>query len=518
MADFTAKDVKALRQATGAGMMDAKKALAETDGDADAAAKWLREKGLAKAGARERPREHPGRRRRGRRPTTSPPSSSSSARPTSSAKSDHFSSPRPGARHPRARPRATTPSTRRPTRDRRPQDRPQGEHRARQGRPHRGRRRQRARHLPPPPGRSRRQRRARRAAGRQPGAGPRHRACTSPSPSRRTSPATRSPRPRWPSGARGARGHHPGRGQARGGARARSSRAASTAGSRTGSCSSRATCKDDKETDRRSSSATAPIVRFAQVVIGGLSRPRPPESRPAGRASCSSSRARPSPATPGYGIDGDGRPAARRGDRRGPPRPRRRRRRRRRRRQHLAGHDRRRRGMDRAQADYMGMLATVINALALQDTLEQLGQPTRVQTAHPHGAGRRALHPPPGRSATSRRAGSSSSPAASATRSSPPTPPPRCGRSRSTAEAVLKGTHSASTASTPPIPSSIPTADQARRGDLHRRPQPGPQGHGLHRDHALHGQRPADRRVRCPQVGNVRSILNGEPGVGTLVR
>jgi len=38
-------------------------------------------------------------------------------------------------------------------------------------------------------------------------------------------------------------------------------------------------------------------------------------------------------------------------------------------------------GMDRAQADYMGMLATAINALALQDTLEQLGQPTRVQTA-----------------------------------------------------------------------------------------------------------------------------------------
>jgi len=38
-------------------------------------------------------------------------------------------------------------------------------------------------------------------------------------------------------------------------------------------------------------------------------------------------------------------------------------------------------GMDRAQADYMGMLATVMNALALQDTLERLGQPTRVQTA-----------------------------------------------------------------------------------------------------------------------------------------
>ena len=38
-------------------------------------------------------------------------------------------------------------------------------------------------------------------------------------------------------------------------------------------------------------------------------------------------------------------------------------------------------GMDRAQADYMGMLATVINSLALQDILERLGQPTRVQTA-----------------------------------------------------------------------------------------------------------------------------------------
>ena len=39
------------------------------------------------------------------------------------------------------------------------------------------------------------------------------------------------------------------------------------------------------------------------------------------------------------------------------------------------------RGMDRARADYMGMLATVINALALQDALEACDQPTRVQTA-----------------------------------------------------------------------------------------------------------------------------------------
>jgi uridylate kinase len=40
-------------------------------------------------------------------------------------------------------------------------------------------------------------------------------------------------------------------------------------------------------------------------------------------------------------------------------------------------------GMDRAQADYMGMLATVMNALAMQSALEKLGVPTRVQSAIP---------------------------------------------------------------------------------------------------------------------------------------
>ena len=39
------------------------------------------------------------------------------------------------------------------------------------------------------------------------------------------------------------------------------------------------------------------------------------------------------------------------------------------------------RGMDRSTGDYMGMLATVINALALQDALEHAGVPTRVLTA-----------------------------------------------------------------------------------------------------------------------------------------
>ena len=52
MAEFGAKDVKALRDATGAGMMDAKKALTESNGDFEEAAKWLRERGLGKAAER----------------------------------------------------------------------------------------------------------------------------------------------------------------------------------------------------------------------------------------------------------------------------------------------------------------------------------------------------------------------------------------------------------------------------------------------------------------------------------
>jgi len=49
MAEITAALVKELREKTGAGMMDCKKALAENNGDIDAAADWLREKGILKA-------------------------------------------------------------------------------------------------------------------------------------------------------------------------------------------------------------------------------------------------------------------------------------------------------------------------------------------------------------------------------------------------------------------------------------------------------------------------------------
>jgi elongation factor Ts len=50
---FTAQDVKALRESSGAGMMDCKKALEENGGDIEAAKTWLREKGLAASAKRE---------------------------------------------------------------------------------------------------------------------------------------------------------------------------------------------------------------------------------------------------------------------------------------------------------------------------------------------------------------------------------------------------------------------------------------------------------------------------------
>jgi elongation factor Ts len=52
MADFTAKDVQRLRQLTGAGMLDSKRALVATGGEFDKAVNWLREKGLAQTGKR----------------------------------------------------------------------------------------------------------------------------------------------------------------------------------------------------------------------------------------------------------------------------------------------------------------------------------------------------------------------------------------------------------------------------------------------------------------------------------
>lgn len=52
MTEITTKDIQALRQATGAGILDCRRALQENDGDIEEAKKWLREKGLVSAGRR----------------------------------------------------------------------------------------------------------------------------------------------------------------------------------------------------------------------------------------------------------------------------------------------------------------------------------------------------------------------------------------------------------------------------------------------------------------------------------
>jgi uridylate kinase len=83
------------------------------------------------------------------------------------------------------------------------------------------------------------------------------------------------------------------------------------------------------------------------------------------------------------------------------------------------------RGVERATGDYMGMLATIINSLALQDALEKLGAPTRVQSAiamsqvaEPFIRRRAVRHLEKNRVVILA--------AAPATRIFPPTPPPRC--------------------------------------------------------------------------------------------
>ena len=58
------------------------------------------------------------------------------------------------------------------------------------------------------------------------------------------------------------------------------------------------------------------------------------------------------------------------------------------------------RGMDRATADYMGMLATVMNALALSDALERNGASTRVVHGDRNARGRGTLRAAPRRAAS----------------------------------------------------------------------------------------------------------------------
>ena len=155
------------------------------------------------------------------------------------------------------------------------------------------------------------------------------------------------------------------------------------------------------------------------------------------------------------------------------------------------------RGMDRSTADYMGMLATVINALALQDALEQIGVTTRVATAiemravaEPFIRRRAIRHLEKGRVVVF--AAGTGNPyfttdTAAALRAM-----------EMRAEVILKGTKVDGVYTADPM---IDTHRDALRHDLlPRGARARPEGDGRHRDLPLHGQQAADHRLQ-PAAG-----------------
>ena len=151
-------------------------------------------------------------------------------------------------------------------------------------------------------------------------------------------------------------------------------------------------------------------------------------------------------------------------------------------------------GMDRATADYMGMLATVLNALTLQDALEKVGADTRVlsamavtEVAEPYIRRRAIRHLEKGRTVIF--AGGTGNPffttdTAAALRAL-----------EIHAEAILMAKNGVEGVydSDPRVQSRrrLPSGDQPPPGDRAR-----PAGDGLDRALALHGQRPADLRLQ----------------------
>ncbi|HXH56685.1 UMP kinase [Iamia sp.] len=174
-------------------------------------------------------------------------------------------------------------------------------------------------------------------------------------------------------------------------------------------------------------------------------------------------------------------------------------------------------GMDRAQADQMGMLATVINALGLQDVLEQLGQPTRVQSAvhmaqiaEPYIRRRAIRHLEKGRVVIL--AGGLGSPFFT-------TDTPAALRAAEIeAQAVLKGTHSGVDGVYTADPKVDPTAtklDQVSYMDVLNR--------GLNVMDPTSITFCMDNSLPIvvfdvTQTGNLRRVLDGDHAIGTLVK
>ena len=150
-------------------------------------------------------------------------------------------------------------------------------------------------------------------------------------------------------------------------------------------------------------------------------------------------------------------------------------------------------GMDRATADYMGMLATVINALALQDALERMGVASRVQTAiamhqiaEPYIRRRAIRHLEKGRVVIF-----------AAGTGNPYFTTDTTAALRAVevnAEAILKATKVDGIYSADP--KKDPGCDALRAPRVHGGAAARPGGDGLDVDGALHGQRAAGHRLR----------------------
>ena len=157
-------------------------------------------------------------------------------------------------------------------------------------------------------------------------------------------------------------------------------------------------------------------------------------------------------------------------------------------------------GMDRATSDTMGMLGTVINALALQDALEQQDQPTRVlsalsmaEVAEPYIRRRAIRHLEKGRIVVF--AAGMGNPFF--TTDTPGGAPGRRDRGR----AALQGHPLGGGRGLQRRPQAGPDGHPLRRDLLHGGHQPGPAGDGSHRDHLLQGQQPADPGLRPHDPG-----------------
>ena len=174
-------------------------------------------------------------------------------------------------------------------------------------------------------------------------------------------------------------------------------------------------------------------------------------------------------------------------------------------------------GMDATQSDHIGMLGTVMNALALQDALERLGQATRVQSAiempriaEPYIRRRAVRHLEKGRVVIF--AAGTGNPffttdTAAALRAA-----------EIEAEALLKGTHSGVDGVYDADPRTNRDADEVRRDRLHRGDDQGPQGDGRHRDRASAATtRSRSSCSTCRRPARCAAILEGEH-VGTIVR